>query len=164
MFLIILFLKGVFIFNRFSCGQHWIYCLFPLLLISWTTAVLIILFEFQNKSLHFVTQYGASETLIYSPKFPRDFFGNQAQLKWDLFAPFVEFHTPFLPLTYLFLLCMYECFACIYECVLYAVHAIPWKGQKRVSDPLKFELQMVVSHHINVGNWTRVLYESNGCS
>ena len=37
-------------------------------------------------------------------------------------------------------------------------------GQKRVSDPLKLELQVVVSHLVGAGNQTQVLYKSNKCS
>ena len=45
-----------------------------------------------------------------------------------------------------------ECFACMYICTLYAyrVH----RDQKRGSDPLELELQMVVGHHVGAGNQT----------
>ena len=36
-------------------------------------------------------------------------------------------------------------------------------GQKRESDPLGLELQMVGSHHVGVGNQTWVLWKSNPC-
>lgn len=35
-----------------------------------------------------------------------------------------------------------------------------FKGQKRTLDPLKLELQMVVSYHVGGGNRTQVLWES----
>jgi hypothetical protein len=34
-------------------------------------------------------------------------------------------------------------------------------GQKRSSDTLEPELQMVVSYHVGAGGWTQVLWESN---
>jgi hypothetical protein len=45
-----------------------------------------------------------------------------------------------------------ECFACMYICTLYAyrVH----RDQKRGSDPLELELQMVEGHHVGAGNQT----------
>lgn len=32
-----------------------------------------------------------------------------------------------------------------------------YRGQKKVLDPLKLELQMVGSYHMGTGNWTSVL-------
>jgi hypothetical protein len=37
-------------------------------------------------------------------------------------------------------------------------------GQKRALDPQELELQMVVSHHVGVGEQTWVLCKSNKCS
>ena len=37
-------------------------------------------------------------------------------------------------------------------------------GQKRVSDSLELEVERVVSHHMNAGNRTRVLWKSSKCS
>lgn len=39
-----------------------------------------------------------------------------------------------------------------------------FRGQKRVSDPLRLELQMVVSCHMDSGNWAWVLCKSSQCS
>lgn len=40
----------------------------------------------------------------------------------------------------------------------------PWEpcnlGQKRMSDPLELELQMVMSHYLGAGNWASVLWKS----
>jgi hypothetical protein len=38
------------------------------------------------------------------------------------------------------------------------------RDQKRESDCLELELQMVVSHHVDAGNQTQVLCKSNKCS
>jgi hypothetical protein len=38
------------------------------------------------------------------------------------------------------------------------------RGQKRVLDPLKPELQMTVSHHVGAGNKIRILSKNSQCS
>jgi hypothetical protein len=40
----------------------------------------------------------------------------------------------------------YLCYVCVYSCVLCALG-----GQQRALDPLKLELQMVVSHSVSAG-------------
>lgn len=35
---------------------------------------------------------------------------------------------------------------------VYYLHAVSSGGQKRVSDPLGLELQVVVNHHVDTGN------------
>ena len=37
------------------------------------------------------------------------------------------------------------------------------EGQKRASDPLEPELQVIVSHHVNAGDGTGVLCKSSQC-
>lgn len=47
---------------------------------------------------------------------------------------------------------LYGCFACIYVCVPFECSS--HRGQKRVSDLLEMELQMVVKCHVGVVNLT----------
>lgn len=56
----------------------------------------------------------------------------------------------------LFLFSVFECFACTFVCV--AMCAGAHSGQKRVSG-LELELEMVVSHSVGAGNYTRTLQE-----
>lgn len=49
----------------------------------------------------------------------------------------------------------------LYLCTLYVRGARG--GQKKV-DPLGLELQMIVNHLVDVGNWDKVLWESIQCS
>ena len=56
----------------------------------------------------------------------------------------------------LFLFYVYECIACIDV----SAPLLYNRGQKRVLDPLELELQMVVSHHMVVGNQTQVLLKA----
>ena len=47
-------------------------------------------------------------------------------------------------------------YVCIYACMcITSVHGVH-RGQKKVSDPMGLELQMVVSHHMVTGNGTWV--------
>lgn len=62
--------------------------------------------------------------------------------------------------TYLFIcvglifLCV-ECFAIfVYICVYHMHTRYPWRSEE-VFDPHELELQMVLSLHLNFGNWTR---------
>lgn len=50
------------------------------------------------------------------------------------------------------------CMSVLSECVSGA-HGV----QKRTSDTLKLGLQMIVSHHVNAGNWTRIFCKSSRC-
>jgi hypothetical protein len=54
-------------------------------------------------------------------------------------------------------------FACMCVCVPH-VCPVSRGGQKRALDPQELELQMVVSHHVGVGEQTWVLCKSNKCS
>lgn len=36
--------------------------------------------------------------------------------------------------------------------------------QKKVLGPLELELQVFVSHHVDAGNLTQVMYQKNKCS
>lgn len=51
------------------------------------------------------------------------------------------------------------CMSVLSECVSGA-HGV----QKRTSDTLKLGLQMIVSHHVNAGNWTRIFGKSSRCA
>lgn len=55
-----------------------------------------------------------------------------------------------------------ESFACVCICVPH-VPLVP-RGQKRVSNALELEFQMVVSHHVGAGNCIQVFCKSGGCS
>ena len=57
---------------------------------------------------------------------------------------------------------MYECFPWMYVCVPCA--CLMSESQKRMSDPLGLELQVVVSYHVDAGSWSQVLCKSNKCS
>lgn len=52
---------------------------------------------------------------------------------------------------YLYLCVLSECIS-VYHSVFGA-----FKGQKETSYPLKLELQMIMSHHVDLGNKTQVL-------
>jgi hypothetical protein len=51
-------------------------------------------------------------------------------------------------------------FALLYVCTLCACSA--HKGQKRASDHLKLEMQMVVRHHVGTSHRTQVQWVSTG--
>lgn len=51
-----------------------------------------------------------------------------------------------------------ECFTCICMCTTCMLSVL--RGQ-RALDPLELELWMVMSHHVNAGNWTWVVCKSN---
>lgn len=53
---------------------------------------------------------------------------------------------------------VYKCFACVCICVLQACGA--HGSQKRASDLMELELQVVVSCHVGAGHQTWVLYRS----
>lgn len=57
---------------------------------------------------------------------------------------------------------MYECF--VYVDVSITCMSGAYSGQKRVLDPLELELQMDVSHHMDVGNYTQIFCTSNRCT
>lgn len=47
-------------------------------------------------------------------------------------------------------LSLYECFACMYVCV--QCTSMISRGQKRESNALELELQLVVNHHVGAKN------------
>ena len=47
---------------------------------------------------------------------------------------------------------------CLLAC---APHECSVRGQKRVSDPLRLGLQMIVSLYVGAGNWTQVLWKNS---
>lgn len=69
-------------------------------------------------------------------------------LRWDEPTPFVPITSLKRKFIVLFLY-DYGCFTCMYVCVLHvdSTH----KGQKRASDPLGLELQMLVSYRVLLG-------------
>jgi len=58
------------------------------------------------------------------------------------------------------MLCSKTVSASAYACALYDVFSTQG-GQKRASDPLKLEFQIVVSHHVLPGKKTQVLVKSS---
>ena len=62
-----------------------------------------------------------------------------------------------------FLLYVYGCFCCMHICVPLACLPALYGGQKTL-DPLELELQMVLSHSVDAGKQTRVLWKSSWCS
>lgn len=61
---------------------------------------------------------------------------------------------------YLFLLCVYDCFP--HMCVYVHVYMPGASGvQKRVSDILGLELQVVARHHLGAGDWIQVFPKSS---
>ena len=65
------------------------------------------------------------------------------------------------------LIYVYGCFACTYICAPH-VCLEPRKArrgiQQRTQGLLQLELQMVVSHHVDARNRTRIFYKSSQCS
>ena len=53
-------------------------------------------------------------------------------------------------LIYYYIISVSGCFTCMYACVPHV--CLVFVGQKRESVPLELELQMVVSHHMSIGN------------
>lgn len=54
---------------------------------------------------------------------------------------------------------------CLHVCVFTVCVSATLESQKRVSDPLDLELEMIVSHYIGTGNITLVgLGKGNRCS
>lgn len=52
---------------------------------------------------------------------------------------------------------------CFHVCLCTTcMHGASW-GQRTVSDPLELELQLVVSHHVDVENWTYVFWKNSQC-
>ena len=55
---------------------------------------------------------------------------------------------------------VYVGFACRHACATYAQPGA-CEGQKRASNLLELEIQIVVSHHVGVGNRTQVIWRSS---
>ena len=54
-------------------------------------------------------------------------------------------------------------FMCMDFFVCMCVHMLSaQEGPKRQTHPLNLELQMVLNHHVGIGNWMQILYSKSG--
>lgn len=58
----------------------------------------------------------------------------------------------------------FMCMNALYVCVSITCMSGAYGSQKRVLDPQELELQMDVSHHMDVENYTQILCTSNRCT
>lgn len=91
---------------------------------------------------------------------PELYFAHLSEWKNILFFPLTTFC--FILKMYLLLFYVYEGFAWMYVCTspVYCAH----RSQKRELDVLELELQVIVSHYADAGDWTWLPYKSSKCS